>query len=84
MKKVYLKNSLTMIEVEEVIHFGETVFVTPEHLVYKKEDLLPVEQAHGILASAFCANSSHYICRTCDRQQPCPRLEAFLNDCSLI
>lgn len=84
MKKVYLKNSLTLIEVEEVNRFSETVFVTPEHLVYKKEDLLPIEQAHGILASAFCANSGHYLCRTCDRQQSCSRLEAFLNDCSLI
>lgn len=84
MKKVYLKNSLTLIEVEEVIRSGETVFVTPANLVYKREDLLPVEQTHGILASAFCANSGHYLCRTCDRQQPCSRLEAFMNDCSLI
>lgn len=84
MEKVYLKNSLTLIEVEEVIRSGETVFVTPANLVYRREDLLPVEPAHGILASAFCANSGHYLCRTCDRQQPCSRLEAFLNDCSLI
>lgn len=84
MKKVYLKNSLTLIEVEEVIRSGETVFVTPDKLVYKKEELLPVEPIPEILASSFCANSGHYLCRTCDRQQPCSRLKAFLNDCSLI
>lgn len=84
MKKVYLKNSLTLIEVEEVIRSGETVFVTPANLVYRREELLPVEPAPDILASAFCANSGHYICRTCDRLQPCSRLEAFLKDTNMI
>lgn len=44
-----------MIEVEEVIRSGETVFVTPANLIYRREDLLPVEPAPDILASGFCA-----------------------------
>lgn len=83
MKTAYLKHNLNKIKVESADPEAKYDFVSEDGIPYKSSELLFLEVDKDLLKQSFCNHNGFYLCRTCNRIEPCRPLQNFLSDLNL-